>query len=271
MRIVSLAPSVTEMLFKLGVGDSVVAVTDFCDYPPEAKQIERVGGFGKPSLEKLLALSPDLVVEAGLERNEVARLLRDSGLRVVEVKIRSIDDIFEGLRRIGEAVGKPDRAEEVIAGMQAELKAIADRASRVPRESRPRVFIEVGDGPLMTAGQGSFLDDVISRAGGVNVAHDLPQAYPRVSAEKVIEWNPDVIVVAHMARGGDAASEIAQRIGWSEIAAVKNGRIVRDVPHDLLLRPGPRLIDGVKALAQHLHGVTSRPKSEAKQAGPMSP
>jgi iron complex transport system substrate-binding protein len=263
MRIVSLAPSATEMLFALGEGDSIVAVTNHCDYPPEANRIERIGGFGSPNMEKLLALSPELVVTAGSERKEVVRALRSSGVRVLEVKIRNIYEMFEGLRQIGQAVGKPHRAEEVIAGMKDKLQTVAVRFSKTPSVSLPRVFVELWDDPLTTVGAGSFLDDVISRAGGVNVAHELSQPNPRVSAEKVIEWNPHVIVVVHMARGGNAAGQMAERIGWSDIAAVQEGKIVRDIPPDLILRPGPRLIDGVRALAERLHGAPPGTESVA--------
>ena len=111
----------------------------------------------------------------------------------------------------------------------------------------------------MTANAGSFLDDLIARAGGVNVAHEISQAYTSVNPEKVIAWNPDIIVVARMGQPGDAAARLAQRIGWADIRAVKNRRVIDDINPDLLFRPGPRLIDGVKALAKHLHS------SEGKQ------
>jgi iron complex transport system substrate-binding protein len=111
------------------------------------------------------------------------------------------------------------------------------------------------DDPLTTVGGTSFLDDVISRAGGVNVAHELAQPHLRISAEKVIEWNPDVIVIAHIKRSAGSAAQIADRIGWSDMTAVKQGRIICDISPDLILRPGPRLIEGVKALAQRLHGI----------------
>jgi iron complex transport system substrate-binding protein len=271
MRIVSLAPSVTEMLFVLGVGDSVVGVTSRCDYPPEAKRIEPVGGFGTPNVETLLALSPDLVVAAGFERSEALRPLRASGIRVLEVKMHKLDDVFQALRQIGEAVGKSPRASEIIEGIQAERKDVAAQYGNIPPDRLPRVFVELWDDPLTTVGGASFLDDVIAWAGGVNVAHELPQPHPRVSPEKVIEWNPDVIVVAHMTRGGDATARIAERIGWSGLTAVKNGRIVRDIPPDLLLRPGPRLIEGVKALAHRLHGQVPQTGSVANEVSRTCP
>ena len=119
--------------------------------------------------------------------------------------------------------------------------------------------MEIGDHPLMTAGGTSFLDDLIARAGGVNVAHEISQAYTSINPEKVIEWNPDIIIVARMGRPGDAAVQLSQRIGWADISAVKNGRVIDDIDPDLLFRPGPRLIDGVKAMAVRLH------KPEGKQ------
>jgi iron complex transport system substrate-binding protein len=105
----------------------------------------------------------------------------------------------------------------------------------------------------MTAGGTSFLDDLIVRAGGVNVAHEISQAYPSINPEKVIEWNPDIILVTQMGQAGDATAQLSRRIGWGDISAVKNRRIIDDIHPDLLFRPGPRLIDGVKAMAVRLY------------------
>jgi iron complex transport system substrate-binding protein len=207
-------------------------------------------------VEKLLALAPDLVVTSGSERSDVPLIMRKSGIRVLEVKINSIDEMFERLRQIGDTVGKRRRAEDVIASMQAELKSIAMQLDNPRRGSPPRVFVEVWDDPLTTVGGTSFVDDVISRAGGVNVAHELPQPSLRISPEKVIEWNPDVIIIAHMARNPGSSTEIGKRIGWSDMKAVKQGTVICDISTDLLLRPGPRLIEGVKVLAKRLQDVT---------------
>jgi len=271
LRIVSLAPSTTEMLFALGVGDCVVGVTSYCDYPREAKRIQRVGGFGAPNLEMLLALSPNLVVAAGLENPEIAGLLRKSDVQVLDLRIRNLDEMFAGLRQIGRAIGRVRQAEEVVARMQAELQAVAAHSGRIPRNRRLRVFVELGDHPVMTVGGSSFLDEVIARAGGVNVAHELSQPYPHVSPEKVIEWDPDVIVVGHLTRGANAATQMAQRIGWAKISAVRQGRIIDDIPPDLILRPGPRLIDGVKALAQRLRRVLPESGSVGNQESRTCP
>ncbi|MGA2067455.1 MAG: cobalamin-binding protein [Thermoguttaceae bacterium] len=253
LRVVSLAPSVTEILFALALGGSLVGATDHCDYPPEAVGIDRVGGFGAPNVEKLLALSPDLVIAAGFERAEVADVLRRAGIRVLDVRIRDFEELFVAIRQIGEAVDRSQQAEGVVRRMRAELEAATAQNGSTPRGQRPRVFVEIGDHPLMTAGGTSFLDDLIARAGGVNVAHEISEAYPSVSPEKVIEWNPDVILVTRMGRPGDATVQMSRRIGWADISAVKNGRVIDDIHPDLLFRPGPRLIGGVKALAVRLH------------------
>ncbi len=185
-------------------------------------------------------------------------MLRESGIQIVDVQARNFEGLFAAIcarkRR-----NRARAAQELVAKMRAELEALAkQRAAAAPRRL-PRVFVELWDSPLMTTGGTSFLDDLIARAGGVNVAHDLVQPHPRVNAEKVIEWDPEVILVARMARPRDAA-RIANRIGWDGISAVKKGRIVDDIPCDLLLRPGPRLIEGVKALAARLREVPSEPE-----------
>ena len=238
-RVVALAPSVTEIIFALGAGESLIGATDHCDYPPAAKSIERVGGFGTPSVEKLLALNPDLVIAAGFERAEVADVLRQSGIRVLDVRIRNFEELFDAIRQIGKAVDRSHQAEGVIVRMRGELDAVTAQNGATPRGQRPKVFVEIDSHPLTTAGGNSFLDDLIVRAGGVNVAHEISQAYSSINPEKVIEWNPDIIIVAQMGQPGDAAVQLSRRIGWADISAVKNGRVIADIHPDLLFRPGP--------------------------------
>lgn len=257
LRIVSLAPSVTEILFALGLGEQVVGATDRCDYPPAARQIERVSGFGTPNVEKLLALGPDMVVACGLEKPEFTEVLRQAGIRVVNVQesgyLASFPQLFDAIRQIGEATGRAANAKNLIARMQADLDAVAARVGRIDNAHRLRVFVEIEESPLMTAGAGSFLDDLIGRAGGRNVAGEIASAYPRIDPEKVITWNPEVILVAHSDRPGEAAERLARHIGWSDVAAVRERRVIDDIDADWLFRPGPRLVDGVRALAERLY------------------
>jgi iron complex transport system substrate-binding protein len=266
--IVSLAPSATEIVFALGKGNAVIGVTDRCNYPPQTTAIARIGGFGDPNVEQLLALAPDVVIAAGLERRECAEVLRRSGIRVVEVRTRNFDELFEAIRKIGDAIDASAVAERLVTQMRDDLQAIASRVRSRSAAHRPKVFVEIGDHPLMTAGAASFLDDLITRVGAVNVAHDLPQAYPQINPEQVVAWNPDIILIAQMERPQEAIARLAQRIGWSGISAVKHGRVIADLDPDVLLRPGPRLIDGLKALADRLdtmHSNNSRDLSHAAQ------
>ena len=257
MRIVSLAPNVTEILFALGLGDNIVGATDQCNYPPAARDIPRVSGFGTPNVENLLAISPDLVISCGLEKPETLAVLQKSGIRVVNVQptgfIASFPELFDAIRMIGDATNRPSEAAALVAHMQDKLGAVAARVAKIDDANRPRIFVEIESSPLMTAGAGSFIDDLITRAGGRNVAHEIHDAYPRIDAEPVVAWNPDVILVAHSNTPGEAAKRLAEHIGWSNVAAVRQRRIIDDIDPDLLFRPGPRLADGVKELAEKLN------------------
>jgi iron complex transport system substrate-binding protein len=258
-RIVSLAPNVTEILFALGLGENIVGVTDQCDYPPAAHTVPAVSGFGTPNIENLLALSPDMVISCGLEKPETLAALQRSGIRVVDAQpggfMASFPELFDAIRTIGDATGRAAEARTLVARMQTNLDTVATRVANIDEAKRPRVFVEIEASPLMTAGAGSFIDDMITRAGGRNVAHEVKDAYPRVDPEQVIAWNPEVILVAHSNTPGEAAKRLAEHIGWSTIAAVRERRVIDDIDPDLLFRPGPRLADGVKQLAERLNNL----------------
>jgi iron complex transport system substrate-binding protein len=257
LRIVSLAPNVTEILFALGLGDHIIGVTDACDYPPAVKLIPPVSGFGTPNAENLLALKPDLIISSGLEKPELLGILQQAGIRLVNVQphgfMADFPELFDAIRAIGEATGRTAEARALVDQMQAELDAVAAHVAAIKESRRPRVFVEIEESPLMTAGRGSFLDDLIARAGGRNVAHEIKTAFPRINPEQVVAWNPDVILVAHGNAPGEAAKRLAGHIGWSQVAAVRQRQIIDDINPDLLFRPGPRIVDGVKQLAERLH------------------
>ena len=256
------------------LGDRIVGATDHCDFPPEAKKIPRVGGLGRPNVEKLLSLAPDIVIATDLERKDLAEALRREGIQVLELKIGNFAELFDAERKIGDAVGEPERAARQVREMQAQLDAAAKLYAGVPRDRLPRVFIEVWSDPLITAGGTSFLDNVVSRAGGVNVAHDLERDYPTINPERVVEWNPDVILLCYMTESKDAAAQVAGRIGWGGIKAVRERRVIADISPDALLRPGPRLVAGVERLAERLHppqAGKALPARAGKPAGEMNP
>lgn len=259
LRIVSLSPSVTEMLFALDLGDSIIGATNHCDYPAEAKEIPRVGGLGTPNVEKLLAMSSDLVIATNFKDNEVPEILRDAGIGVLELKINSFQEMFDAFETVGEATGKPQQAKQLVATMQSDLAAVSKRHEHIPISHRPRVFFEIWNDPITTVGGTTFVDELITRAGGVNVSRELDQPYPCVSPGKVIAWNPDVIVLCYMGQTGRPAAEVASRIGWGDISAVRKGQVIDDILHDHLLCPGPRLVEGVKDLARRFSGSLRKP------------
>ena len=155
-------------------------------------------------------LNPNLVIAAGVERGDVVEVIRRSNIRVVDVHISNFNELFDSVREIGRATNRSRKAEELVRQMQAELGAIADQWATTPRQSRPKVFVEISDKPLTTVGGASFLDDVIAKAGGVNVAHEISDPYPCINPEKVIEWDPQVIVIARMGDPGTAARQLLQ-------------------------------------------------------------
>jgi len=258
LRIVSLAPNITEMLFVLGVQDCLVGRTDCCDYPPAAKKIESVGGLGIANIEKLLSLKPDLLITPNKPEKEIDKLLSRAGIRLLVVQAPNVQGMLDELLEIGQAVGKAELAKTVIAEMQAELDIVAQLYKGTDYDKLPRVFIEISNDPLITIGGRSFINDVVARSGGVNVAAEVSESYPCINPEKVIEWDPDVIIPCYMGNKEKIAEQISGRIGWEGISAIRSGQIYSDFPGDLILRGGPRLIEGIKILAQNLHGKSNK-------------
>jgi iron complex transport system substrate-binding protein len=258
-RIVSTAPSVTEMLYALGLGDRVVGVTTFCHYPPEAAKKPKIGEYLHPSLETIAALRPDLVV------SEVSGVRRSENLAALHLNVLEIDDgtlagIYDSIRRIGRAAGVPARADEVCAGMRAQLDAIRARVAGLPRR---RALFLVGRTPgrieeLVAAGRASHLNELLEIAGGENVFRDSIAAYGRIPLEELLARNPEVIVdMGEMTEtvGVTEAQKRAVVALWNRypaLAAVRQHRVYA-VASDIFVVPGPRVVDAARALARMLH------------------
>jgi iron complex transport system substrate-binding protein len=254
-RIVSLAPSNTEILFAVGAGDQVVGVTEYCNYPPEAKEgREIVGGFSAKSLsvEKILSLKPDVVFSAGAIHQPVIEALEQAGVTVVAFDAQNFDEVYQNILTAGRITGHVAEAEKVVAEMKARLAKVQAIVREIPEQARLRVFYEVWDEPLMTAGPNTFIGQMIELAGGVNIFADVEEQYPQISPEAVVERNPDVILGPDSHAEGLTAEKIAARPGWSDIKAVKDGRILI-VNGDIVSRPGPRVVEAVEAIARLLY------------------
>jgi iron complex transport system substrate-binding protein len=246
-RIVSLAPSTTEALFAVGAGDRVVGRSRYCDWPPEATALPSVGGL-EPDLEAVLLLRPDLVVgplEASSSR--LSEQLSARGIATwfpLTESLASIDALLLGL---GERTGHPGDARRVVAGLAERERAVEQAAAAQPRV---RVLMVVDVAPVIAAGPGSFVNELLARAGAANAVAGGP-AWPTLGFEQVLEMDPDVILDASVGQG--AATQITpQAHGWGSLRAVREGRVVP--MHDpRVLRPGPRIAEGLAALARMVH------------------
>ena len=235
-RIVSLSPAMTEILFSLGAEHKIVGVTTFCNYPEQAKNIPKVGDFSHPSLERIVALKPDLVIVNLPEQMRIKRELDKLNLETFVSTHNSLSDIYLEILTLGAMLGQKDEADSVVRYMKTNLERIAP-------EHRRKVYVEISPKPIITIGAQTFLNDLIDRAGGTNIFADLEKDYPVVGQETVIMRNPDVIVVLH-------PEDITGRTGWHKVNAIKNDKVYKNIDPDLLMRPGPRLVKGFRKLVQ---------------------
>lgn len=248
-RIISMVPSITEILFALGLGDRVVGVTTFCDYPEEAKSKEKIGSFTEIDLEKVVGLSPDLVLGGSVHSQSVAPALRERGLTVALLEATDVETTLTQIETIGRLTGRTAEAQALVADIRARLDRVAEKVAKVER--KPRVFWEL-DAMLYTGGKDSFVDGLITLAGGDNVGRRLEGEWPQFNLEALIEADPEVIVLADHAFG-ETAEQVKARPGWSAITAVKENRLIEVEDINLVSRPGPRVGEAVEYIARALH------------------
>lgn len=241
-RIVSLAPSVTETLFALGAGERVAGVTSYCDYPPEARLKENVGDTLKPNVERIVALKADLVIASTASQVEsFVQRLEGLGIPVYVTNPRNIEGVLESINSIGALVGLAGAARELSDKLRSRIRSIE---SRIGRDTRPSVFVILGTEPLITAGSGSFMNDLVSLAGGHSISADVNGDYPQYSLETAVAKEPEIIFL--QAGGGDLPERLKQT------PAARERRVYR-MDDDLLLRPGPRIVDGLEQMAAKIH------------------
>jgi iron complex transport system substrate-binding protein len=258
-RIISTSPSITEMLYALGLGNRVVGVTTFCHYPPEVEKKPKIGNYLSPSLEVIVGLRPDLVVaeESGVRHPEKLASLK---LNVLDIDDSSLAGIYASIRKIGKAAGVDGRAEALCANMRASLEAIRRKTAPLPRR---RILFLVGRTPgriedLIAVGRGSFLNELMELAGGRNVFVDSPAGYAKIGLEELIARNPEVVVdMGEMSQtaGVTAAQKRAVVALWNRypnLAAVRERRVFA-VASDIFVVPGPRVVEAAREFARMLH------------------
>lgn len=249
-KIASLDAAHTEILYAIGAGGQVSAVDNTSNCPMEAQALSaRVDAFS-PSLEAITGLEPDLVITA-FDTGDIVSAMRGAGLTVLVLPAPAdIEGTYEDIRTVGEATGHPDEANSLVTAMISRIKSVTDG---VAGQDSPAVYHEL-DNTYYTVGPGSFIDDLYNALGAANIAESTGEPYPQLSAEAIIAANPEVIILADEAFG-ESAETVAARPGWGAIAAVQNGRIYGLDP-DIASRPGPRIVDALKLLAEALYGET---------------
>lgn len=246
-RIVSLAPSTTELVWALEAGEMLVGRSSADDYPPEVLSVPVVGDFGIPNAEALLRAGPTLVLLTGEEPDSCGRLLATLGLETFTVRAGTVAELEASILALGRRLHRDAQAEALLAELEAARREVAGRARGKPA---PRVYVEVWHDPLTTVGRTSFVADLVRLCGGVNVFDEVAEPYFAVSSEAVVAADPDVVIVPG-AHGG--APDVAAREGWSQMKAVREGRVYAgDIDPALLFRPGPRTPQGLRALSRLL-------------------
>ncbi len=251
-RYISLAPSITEILFALGLDNEIVGVSSFCDYPAIAKVKEKTGSFSQPNIEKILSLKPDYIFCTGLKQTPIFSQLIRLNLNVYVCDPQNIKELLDSILEIGKITKKIKEAQELVVRMRKEIEEVVFEVDRIPQEKRPKVFIEIWSDPLMTAAKGSLIDELFTLAGGINIAGNVKKSYSIFSPEEVIKSNPEFIFLTYMDKEKTIKS-VRERFGWRQISAVRNNHLYNDIAPAILLRPGPRVVDGIKAIHKRLY------------------
>jgi len=248
-RIISTAPSVTEILFALGLNEKIVGVTTLCNYPEEAKKKEKIGTFQSPNIEKILSLKPDLIIATGGVQRQVVEKLEQFGIPVFVSYPTTLDGVIKGIYTIGRITGAEGNAKKLVFDLKFRIAKVTSKVNKA--KTKPKVFFELWHEPLMSAGPGSFIDDLIKKAGGINIASSAKSAYPIFSLEQLIKEDPDIIIGAESSMGADPL-EASKRPGWETLKAVKNQKVYT-INDDIVFRAGPRLVLALETIAKYLH------------------
>lgn len=244
-RIISLAPSNTEILFALGLGDEVVGVTMYCDYPPGAQDKEKVGDYYGPDIEKIIALQPDLILATDFHRFDLIPALEQQGFAVFAVAPQTLEDVLESIQKIGELTGREAEASQLVNGMRNKIEAIEEQTK--DPEQKPSVLYMTWHDPMWTVGSNTWIDDLINIAGGVNIFSENFEGGAMVQIEWVILQNPDIIIASEW-----SYDWALNATALASTNASQTGRIYT-FDDDLAQRPGPRLVEGLDWFAYLIH------------------
>ena len=249
-RVVSLAPSITEIIFALGREHRLKGVTRFSDFPPEAAKLPKVGSYIRLDLEKIVALKPDVcfAVKDG-NPGEIAARLESLGIPVYAVDPRNLESVMETFLEIGRILNATNKAKDIVGNMRSRIRRVKSLVANAP--GRPRVFFQIGLSPIVAVGTRTFIHELIVLAGGKNLSEG-PVQYPRFSREQVLALSPEVFIITSMARGASFERVKKEWSKWPDLPAVRNNRILL-VDSNLFDRPSPRLVDGLEMMLKLIH------------------
>ena len=249
-RVVSLAPSITEIIFALGQEHRLKGVTRFSDFPPEAAKLPKVGSYVRLDLEKIVALRPDLcfAIKDG-NPGVIAERLESLGIPVYAVDPKNLESVMETFLEIGRVLNATEEAKAIVGNMNSRIMRVKSLIGNAT--GRPRVFFQIGLSPIVAVGTRTFIHELIVLAGGKNLSEG-PVPYPRFSREQVLALSPEVFIITSMARGASFEREKMKWSKWPAVPAVRNNRILL-VDSNLFDRPSPRLVDGLELLLKLIH------------------
>ncbi len=270
LRVISLAPNVTELICAIGAGDLLVGRTSACDYPLDAvSNVPVIGGFGDPSLELLVQAQPTLVVAADMADKSMAAKIESFGIRFVQIPCARIEEIPAAMEELGRLLDRASIARQAAERLRAQLKRL--EAASAPLTNRPSVFVEIWSDPLTTAGRSSYLSELVRLSGGMNAGDDVEKPYFQTSSEWVIRRNPDIILCFRMGGEGAGCDAVSKRPGWKQIRAVKTGRVYDHLNPDVMLRPGPRVAEAIATLQDILLPLQKANGAPQTDAGASPP
>lgn len=253
-KIVSLAPSNTEILYALGLEDKLVGVTEYCNYPEAAMGKEKVGGFSDIDIEKIVAINPDLILAEDMHKYEVIPALERFGFTVIALVPHNFQEIMDSIVLIGRVTGTEDKAQQIVDDMDEEIKAITDETDKITEAERPKVLYVIWHEPMMSVGNDTRIHELIEKAGGINIAGIAGEGYPTLSLEEIISANPQVIMVnKENYEGGDISLQfILNESRLAVVDAFAMGQIY-GINADLTNRPTPRIVDALELMAKMIH------------------
>ncbi len=242
-RAVSLAPNLTENAFAVGAGGKLVGVTTYCDFPEDAKKIQKIGDTLNPNMETIIALKPEIVlVSTASQIENFTKTLESQNIQVFVQNPKNLEDVLKNLTQLGEIFGTQTQAAALVGSLQKRSQAIQAKAKNT---AKPKIFVQIDKESLYTIGHESFMTDLINRAGGASVTDNLPTAYPKISKETALALNPDVIILS------ESPNNLEPNEVFKNSDAVKNGKVYK-IQADLLSRPSPRIFDGLEQLTADL-------------------